>query len=330
MVSLAFGISLSGINRLINMSRITKLLDIEYPIIAGGMVWCSGYKLAAAVSNGGGLGLIGAGSMHPEMLKEHIEKCAKATSKPFGVNVPLMYPQMDEIMEVILASEVSVVVTSAGNPATWTSKIKEAGKKVIHVVSSSRFALKAEQAGVDAVVCEGFEAGGHNGREETTTMVLVPKVAAAVSIPVIAAGGIATGEAMAAAIALGADGVQVGTRFALCQESSASDSFKDRCRALTEGETLLCMKQAGNVRMVKNQVCQEIAQAELSGATPAQLKEIAGVAPAKRGIFEGELESGFLEVGQVATLVTESESAGEVIADMVSSYNKTVETLTKL
>lgn len=305
-------------------NRITKLFDIEYPIVSGGMVWCSGWKLAAAVSNSGGLGLIGSGSMTPDLLREHIAKCRQATEKPFGVNLPLMYRYAAEMAEVIMEEGVKIVFTSAGNPATYTQKFKEKGITVVHVVASSKFAQKAEAAGVDAVVAEGFEAGGHNGLAETTTMVLVPLVADAVSIPVIAAGGIGDGRAMAASLALGAEGVQVGTRFALCAESSANDAFKTRALSLGEGETMLCMKSAGNVRMIKNDIFARVNEAEYQGATPDELRALVGLGRAKQGMFEGDLKEGFLEVGQVASAVKKSLSAKEIVDEFVEIYIETV------
>lgn len=305
-------------------NRITKLFKIKYPIVSGGMVWCSGWRLASAVSNAGGLGLIGAGSMTPDLLREHITKCRQATEKPFGVNLPLMYHCAAEMVDVIIEEGVKIVFTSAGNPATYTKKFKDNGLTVVHVVASSKFALKAETAGVDAVVAEGFEAGGHNGLAETTTMVLVPLVADAVSIPVIAAGGIGDGRAMAASMALGAEGVQVGTRFALSQESSANDGFKNRVISLGEGETMLCMKSAGNVRMVKNDIFFQINEAESHGASPDELRALAGAGRAKRGMFEGDLKEGFLEVGQVASQVKESLSAADIVSEFIETYSETV------
>lgn len=285
------------------MNRVTELFGIEYPIILGGMVWCGGWRLAAAVSEAGGLGLIGAGSMHPEVLQEHIVKCKEATRKPFGVNVPLLYPEIERIMKIIIAEKVPVVFTSAGNPKTWTKTLKDEGIKVAHVVSSSKFAVKCQEAGVDAVVAEGFEAGGHNGIEETTTMVLIPHVRQAIDIPLIAAGGIATGGAMLAAFALGAEGVQIGTRFALTEESSASDEFKRLCVSLKEGDTMLALKKIGATRLIKNEFYDKVKAAEDSGASAEQLKELLGKGRAKRGIFEGDLVEGELEIGQIASLL---------------------------
>lgn len=288
------------------------------------MVWCSGWRLASAVSNAGGLGIIGAGSMTPELLREHIQKCKKATDKPFGVNLPLIYSRIEEMIEVILSEKVEVVFTSAGNPSTWTKKLKENNIKVVHVTASSRFALKAEAAGVDAIVAEGFEAGGHNGKEETTTMVLIPAVTKSVSIPVIAAGGIATGRSVLAAMALGAEGVQIGTRFALSLESSASEEFKKRSLSLAEGDTMLTLKSVGAVRMIKNDVFQTIDSAERSGASDEQLREIMGRGRAKQGIFEGDLKEGFLEIGQVARMVDGVESVEEIFNDIIKEYNSIV------
>lgn len=306
------------------MNRVTDLFGIEYPIILGGMVWCGGWRLAAAVSEAGGLGLIGAGSMHPEVLQEHIVKCKEATRKPFGVNVPLLYPEIERIMKIIIAEKVPVVFTSAGNPKTWTKTLKDEGIKVAHVVSSSKFAVKCQEAGVDAVVAEGFEAGGHNGIEETTTMVLIPHVRQAIDIPLIAAGGIATGGAMLAAFALGAEGVQIGTRFALTEESSASDEFKRLCVSLKEGDTMLALKKIGATRLIKNEFYDKVKAAEDSGASAEQMKELLGKGRAKRGIFEGDLVEGELEIGQIASLLKDLPPAKEVLRHIVEEYNEKV------
>ena len=279
-------------------NRITSLFGIRYPIVAGGMIWCSGWRLAAAVSDAGGLGLIGSGSMTPDLLREHIRKCRAATEKPFGVNVPLMYRYAEEIMGVIMEERVPAVFTSAGSPKTWTARLHEAGCKVAHVISSTKFALKSQQAGVDAVVAEGFEAGGHNGREETTTMVLVPRVRQAVAIPLIAAGGIATGRGMLAAFALGAEGIQMGTRFALSEESSASDAFKKLCIGLQEGDTMLALKKLSPTRLIRNDFFRAVEEAENRGATAEELQQLLGRGRSKRGIFEGDLTDGELEIGQ--------------------------------
>lgn len=308
-------------------NRITQLFGIEYPIIQAGMVWCSGWRLASAVSNAGGLGLIGAGSMYPEVLREHIQKCKQATDKPFGVNVPLMYPQVDEIMKIIIDEKVPVVFTSAGNPKTWTNHLQSNGITVVHVVSSSYFAQKSAQAGVDAIVAEGFEAGGHNGREETTTLVLIPQVCKAVDIPVIAAGGIATGSAMAAAFAMGAEGVQVGTRFALTTESSASDAFKERCLSLGEGETVLSLKKVSPTRLIKNNFYEEVKEMEDRGASADEIREHLGRGRAKKGIFEGDLIEGELEIGQAASHVHEVVSAQQVVKELVDEHNETIRNL---
>ena len=288
------------------------------------MVWCGGWRLAAAVSEAGGLGLIGAGSMHPEVLQEHIIKCKEATRKPFGVNVPLLYPEIERIMKIIIAEKVPVVFTSAGNPKTWTKTLKDEGIKVAHVVSSSKFAVKCQEAGVDAVVAEGFEAGGHNGIEETTTMVLIPHVRQAIDIPLIAAGGIATGGAMLAAFALGAEGVQIGTRFALTEESSASDEFKRLCVSLKEGDTMLALKKIGATRLIKNEFYDKVKAAEDSGASAEQMKELLGKGSAKRGIFEGDLVEGELEIGQIASLLKDLPPAKEVLRHIVEEYNAKV------
>lgn len=304
------------------MNRICELFGIRYPIISGGMVWCSGWRLAAAVSNAGGLGLLGAGSMHPEVLREHIQKCKAATDKPFGVNVPLLYPEMDTIVQIIIEEKVPIVFTSAGNPKTWTAKLKENGIKVAHVVSSSKFARKCEEAGVDAVVAEGFEAGGHNGREETTTMCLIPAVHRATTLPLIAAGGIGTGESIAAAMSLGAEGVQIGTRFALSAESSAHENFKSLCLNLEEGDTRLLLKQLAPTRLVKGAFLNAVQEAELRGASVDELKALLGKGRAKKGIFEGNLEEGELEIGQIASMFRKEEPVADIMNDLVEGYRR--------
>lgn len=301
-------------------NRICRLFGITYPIVQAGMVWCSGWRLATAVSNAGGLGLLGAGSMYPEVLREHIRACRRHTERPFGVNVPLLYPDIDKVMDVIQEEDVRIVFTSAGNPATWTGRLKRAGLTVAHVVSSVKFAKKAAEAGVDAVVAEGFEAGGHNGREETTTMVLVPMVVDAIKIPVIAAGGIADGRAMVAAEALGAEGVQIGSRFAVSQESSAHERFKERVTALEEGGTMLALKQLTPVRMVRNQFWEQVRAAEEAGASVEALRALLGNRRAKRGIFEGDLEEGELEIGQVSAAIKQSQPAAEILKDIWDGY----------
>lgn len=303
------------------MNKVCKLFGIRYPIIQGGMVWCSGWRLASAVSNAGGLGLIGAGSMHPETLREHIRKCKQATDKPFGVNIPLMYPEIDTLMQLVADEGVRIVFTSAGNPKTWTEWLHQHHITVVHVVSSTKFAAKCEEAGVDAIVAEGFEAGGHNGREETTTFCLIPSVRRICTVPLIAAGGIATGEGILAAQCLGADGVQMGTRFALTEESSAHFSFKDRCLSLHEGDTILTLKQLAPTRLVKNDFYQQIVQAEQRGASTEDLKELLGKGRAKRGIFEGDMAEGELEIGQVASLFHRIQPVSEVMDELVSDYN---------
>ena len=307
------------------MNRITSLLGIQYPIIQGGMVWCSGWRLASAVSNAGGLGLIGTGSMHPDTLREHIRKCNAATKFPFGVNIPLMYPQIEEIMNIVVEEGVKIVFTSAGNPKTWTGWLKERGITVVHVVSSSRFAVKCEEAGVDAVVAEGFEAGGHNGREETTTFCLIPAVREATTLPLIAAGGVGTGEGILAAMVLGAEGVQIGTRFALTEESSASPVFKDYCLSLGEGDTKLLLKKLAPTRLVKNAFREAVEKAEDSGATSEELRTLLGRGRAKKGIFEGDLEGGELEIGQVSAIISRRQSVAEVMNELVESYRQAVE-----
>ena len=301
-------------------NKITQLFNIKYPIIQGGMIWVSGYKLASAVSNAGGLGLIGAGSMYPDVLRKHIQKCKKATDKPFGVNVPMLYPQIEELIKIIVEEGVKIVFTSAGNPKTWTSFLKEKGITVVHVVSSVKFALKAAVAGVDAVVCEGFEAGGHNGREETTTFTLIPMVKEQVKIPVIAAGGIGTGRGMLAAMVLGADGVQIGSRFAATKESSAHDNFKQTIVNVKDGDTHLTLKELAPVRLVKNKFYQDVQELYKQNPTAEQLKELLGRARAKHGMFEGHLDEGELEIGQIAGLIHQIKSAKEVIEDIVSEY----------
>ena len=302
------------------MNKITELFKIKYPIIQGGMIWNSGYKLASAVSNAGGLGLIGAGSMYPEVLREHIQKCKRATSKPFGVNVPLLYPNIEEIMKIIVEEGVSIVFMSAGNPKTWTSFLKQKGVTVVHVVSSSVFALKAQDAGVDAIVAEGFEAGGHNGREETTTLTLVPMVKEKISIPLIAAGGIATGRGMLAAMVLGADGVQVGSRFAASLESSAHDNFKESIVKVKEGDTHLTLKELAPVRLIKNKFYQEVQDLYKTCPTKDELVTLLGRARAKRGMFEGDLIEGELEIGQIAGLIHEIKPAAEIIQEMIIDF----------
>jgi enoyl-[acyl-carrier protein] reductase II len=302
--------------------RVQKLFDINIPIIQAGMVWCSGWRLASAVSEAGGLGLIGAGSMHSETLVDHIRKCRDATVKPFGVNVPLLYPELDKIMKILAEEKVKIVFTSAGNPTLWTGFLKDKGVTVVHVVSSSRFAKKSEQAGVDAVVAEGFEAGGHNGREETTTLCLIPMVRDAVSIPVIAAGGIASGRSMLAVEALGAEGVQVGTRFAASAESSAHELFKKKITELSEGETALTMKQLTPVRLIKNEFYHSVAQAEQRGATNDEMQKLLGRGRAKKGIFEGDLIEGELEIGQVSASIKEIKPAAEIVNELWSEYHE--------
>lgn len=309
-------------------NRITELFGIKYPVIAGGMVWCSGWRLASAVSNAGGLGLIGAGSMHPEVLREHIQKCKQATDKPYGVNVPMLYPEIEKIIEIIIEEKVPIVFTSAGNPKTWTKKLQDEGIKVAHVVASSKFALKCEEAGVDAIVVEGFEAGGHNGREETTTMTLVPQVAQAIKTPFIAAGGIATGGGMLAAMALGAEGVQIGSRFALTQESSASQEFKNLCIGLKEGDTILSLKKVSPTRLIKNEFYQQVQELEDKGASADELRALLGRGRAKKGIFEGDLVEGELEIGQISALINDIPTAQEVVDSVIKEYNELVKSFT--
>jgi len=302
--------------------NITKLFNIQYPIVQGGMVWVSGYKLASAVSNAGGLGLIGAGSMYPEVLREHIQKCKKATDKPFGVNVPMLYPDIQKIIEIIIEEGVKIVFTSAGNPKTWTSILKEKGITVVHVVSSVKFAIKAELAGVDAVVCEGFEAGGHNGREETTTFALIPMVKEHLKIPLIAAGGIGSGRGMLAAMVLGADGVQIGSRFAATEESSAHQNFKDIIINVKDGDTQLTLKELAPVRLIKNKFYNEVQELYKTKPTLEELKELLGRARAKKGMFEGDLEEGELEIGQIAGLIHEIKSAKAVLNEIIEEFNE--------
>lgn len=304
------------------MNRITTLFGIQYPIIQGGMVWCSGWRLASAVSRAGGLGLIGSGSMHPEVLREHIRKCKQTTDRPFGVNIPLMYPQIEEVMNIVVEEGVKIVFTSAGNPKTWTGWLKERGITVVHVVSSSKFALKCEEAGVDAVVAEGFEAGGHNGREETTSFCLIPAVRKATTLPLIAAGGIGTGEGILAARVLGAEGVQMGTRFALTDESSANDVFKEYCLRLNEGETKLLLKKLSPVRLVTNHFRDAVEAAEARGASADEMRTLLGKGRAKKGIFEGDLEEGELEIGQVAALFRQQQSVADVMNEVVGEYER--------
>ena len=299
------------------MNRITSLLGIQYPIVQGGMVWCSGWRLASAVSNAGGLGLIGAGSMHPEILREHIRKCRVATEFPFGVNIPLMYPQIEEIMNIVVEEGVKIIFTSAGNPKTWTGWLKERGITVVHIVSSSRFAVKCEEAGVDAVVAEGFEAGGHNGREETTTFCLIPAVREATTLPLIAAG-----EGILAAMVLGAEGVQIGTRFALTDESSASPLFKEYCLSLGEGDTKLLLKKLAPTRLVKNSFREAVEKAEDSGASMEELRTLLGQGRAKKGIFEGDIEEGELEIGQVSSIISRQQPVAEVMKELVEACQR--------
>lgn len=302
------------------MNKITTLFKIKYPIIQGGMIWNSGYKLASAVSNSGGLGLIGAGSMYPEVLREHIQKCKKATSKPFGVNVPMLYPNIEEILKIIIDEGVKIVFTSAGNPKTWTSYLKEKGIIVVHVVSSSTFALKAQEAGVDAIVAEGFEAGGHNGREETTTLTLIPMVKEKIKIPLIAAGGIATGRAMLATMILGADGVQVGSRFAASVESSAHENFKNAILNVKEGDTQVTLKELAPVRLIKNKFYQDVQHLYEKCPTKEELSQLLGRARAKRGMFEGDLVEGELEIGQIAGVIHEIKPVNAIIEEMIADF----------
>jgi enoyl-[acyl-carrier protein] reductase II len=302
------------------MNKITQLFNIQYPIIQGGMIWNSGYKLASAVSNAGGLGLIGAGSMYPDVLREHIQKCKKATNKPFGVNVPMLYPNIEEIINIIVEEGVKIVFTSAGNPKTWTSFLKEKGITVVHVVSSSKFALKAQEAGVDAVVAEGFEAGGHNGREETTTLTLIPMVKENIAIPLIAAGGIATGRGMLAAMILGADGVQMGSRFAASTESSAHDNFKKTILETNEGDTLVTLKELAPVRLIKNKFFNDIQELYAKSPSKEDLENLLGKRRAKRGMFEGDLIEGELEIGQIAGLIHDIKPVEDIIKEIIVEF----------
>uniref|UniRef100_UPI0040498B05 NAD(P)H-dependent flavin oxidoreductase n=1 Tax=Flavobacterium sp. TaxID=239 RepID=UPI0040498B05 len=304
------------------MNKITQLFNIKYPIIQGGMIWNSGYKLASAVSNAGGLGLIGAGSMYPEVLREHIQKCKKATNKPFGVNVPMLYPNIEEIMQILVEEEVKIVFTSAGNPKTWTPFLKENGITVVHVVSSTKFALKAQEAGVDAIVAEGFEAGGHNGRDETTTLTLIPMVRAEVTIPLIAAGGIATGRGMLAVMTLGADGVQMGSRFAASTESSAHDNFKRTIIETNEGDTLLTLKELAPVRLIKNKFFNDLQEFYKECPSPEELKTFLGRARAKKGMFEGDLDEGELEIGQIAGLIHDILPVETIVHNVITEFNE--------
>ena len=308
-------------------NRVTEIFGISHPLIQAGMIWCSGWELAAAVSNAGGLGLIGSGSMYPDVLRDHIRKCKLATNKPFGVNVPLLYPAIDKHIQILIEEGVKIVFTSAGNPKTWTSILKGHGITVVHVVSNVKFALKAVEAGVDAIVAEGFEAGGHNGREETTSLVLIPMIRNAVAVPVIAAGGIASGRQMLAAMVLGADGVQIGSRFVVSNESSAHTNFKNRVISTNEGDTLLTMKQLVPVRLLKNKFFDQIQSAELRGATAEELKEILGRARSKRGMFEGDLEEGELEIGQVSAMLNKILPAAEIVKEIMDEYQEAKDAL---
>ncbi|HEY0261679.1 MAG TPA: nitronate monooxygenase [Chitinophagales bacterium] len=301
-------------------NRITQLFGIQYPIVQAGMIWCSGWELASAVSNAGGLGIIGAGSMYPDILREQIQKCKAATKNPFGVNVPLLYPDIDKHIQIIIEEKIPVVITSAGSPKTWTKKLQENGIKVVHVVASSKLAVKCKEAGVDAIVAEGFEAGGHNGREETTTLCLIPAVREATTLPLIAAGGIGTGKQMLAAFALGAEGVQIGTRFICTNESSAHANFKEKVMSLQEGDTMLSMKKTVPVRLIKNDFFSAINEAESRGANAEELLQILGRARAKKGMFEGDMAEGELEVGQVSALVKNIKPAGEVVTEIWSEF----------
>ena len=312
------------------MNRITSLFDIQYPIIQAGMVWCSGWKLASAVSNAGGLGIIGAGSMYPDVLRQHIRQCREATSRPFAVNVPLLYPNVEEIMNILVEEQVSIVFTSAGNPATWTSFLKEHGIIVVHVIANTKFALKAESCGVDAVVAEGFEAGGHNGREETTTMCLIPMITAKLQIPVIAAGGIGSGRAMLAAIALGADAVQVGSAFAVAEESSAHVNFKRRIVDAVEGDTKLRMKKLVPVRLLNNPFDDAVAQAEAEGADTERMVQLLGRARAKSGMFEGDMEEGELEIGQVSAMLSEIKPAAVILKEIWEDFMTSRDRISRL
>ena len=303
-------------------NKITELFQIKYPIIQGGMVWTSGWRLASAVSNAGGLGVIGAGSMYPEVLREHIQKCKQATKKPFGVNVPMLYPDIDKLMDIIVEMGVKIVFTSAGNPKTWTSYLKEKGIIVVHVVSSLKFALKSQEAGVDAIVAEGFEAGGHNGRDETTTLTLIPSVKEKITIPIIAAGGIATGRAMLAAMILGADGVQIGSRFVASEEASSHEFFKQKVIEASEGDTHLTLKELAPVRLLKNKFYNDVQQAYANGVSVEELKIILGRARAKRGMFEGDMDEGELEIGQVSSLIHDIKPAAEIVADLMLAFEE--------
>lgn len=306
------------------MEVINRLFNIKHPIIQGGMIWCSGWELASAVSNAGGLGLIGSGSMYPEVLRTHIQKCKQATDKPFGVNVPLLYPNIEEHMKVILEEGVKIVFTSAGNPKTWTRHLKDHGVTVVHAVSNVKFALKCEEAGVDAIVAEGFEAGGHNGREETTTLVLIPQVRQAVKLPLIAAGGIGSGQAIAAALALGADGVQIGSRFVATHESSAHINFKNSVIGAKEGDTSLTLKQLTPVRLIRNTFFSQVDELEKKGGSVAELTELLGRGRSRKGMFEGDLEEGELEIGQVSASIQKIQSVQEVFDELLAGYQATM------
>lgn len=312
------------------MNRITKLFKIKYPIIQGGMIWCSGWELASAVSNAGGLGLIGSGSMYPDVLKEHIQKCKKATTKAFGVNLPLLYPQVDDHINIILEEGIKIVFTSAGNPKKYTSLLKEHGITVVHVVANKKFALKCVEAGVDAIVAEGFEAGGHNGFEETTTMALIPQIRKAIEIPLIAAGGIGSGETMLAAMVLGADGVQIGSRFAASVESSAHDNFKHQIIEAMDGSTKLTLKQLVPVRLIRNKFLNEVEEAELRGASREELTELLGHGRAKLGMFEGDINEGELEIGQISATIEEILPVKKIMETIVQDYNSARDKLYKL
>ena len=313
-----------------NKNKICELFNIEKPIIQAGMIWCSGWELASAVSNAGGLGLIGSGSMYPDILREHIKKCKQATNKPFGVNIPLLYPNIEEHIKIIIEEGVKIVFTSAGNPKIWTNHLKQHGIIVVHVVSALKFALKCVEAGVDAIVAEGFEAGGHNGKEETTTFVLIPQIKSSISLPIIAAGGIATGTQMAAAFVLGADGVQIGSRFVATFESSAHENFKNKIIQAKEGDTQLTLKQLTPVRLIKNKFFDEVIQAEQSGASIEELKNLLGKARAKKGMFEGDLIDGELEIGQVSASINEIKSAAEVVNEIYSDFKSVIKKISQL